>query len=108
SRAAPAPPGASSPPGHPPAPLTPRLDALLHAPPDPQQAGPDRRLAPAGLLVGQHHAADRQARPLGPSEQFRAGAEGVRHRRGVLLDPGRTLLVLAEHEAAADRVVGAF
>ena len=42
------------------------------------------------------------------AEQFRGGVKGIRHRRRIGLDPGRTVLILAEDETTADRVVGAF
>jgi len=42
------------------------------------------------------------------AEQFRGGVKGIRHRRRIGLDTGRTVLILTEDEPTADRVVGAF
>jgi hypothetical protein len=62
-------------------------------------------LAAPGLLVGEHHIADRQALAGAEVEQFPARAERELHL-GLVEDhpvgPGRGLV---DHEPAADRVV---
>jgi hypothetical protein len=47
-----------------------------------------------------------QPAALGLGEQLGPAEEGVRHRRGIRHDLRCPGLVLAEHEPAADRVVG--
>ena len=80
-------------------------DAILHRLPDGEQPLTDFRLAAPGLLVFQHDPGDGLAGIRAQPEQFVAGMERVRQRRGVGHDAVFGGLVVVDHEAAADGVV---
>jgi hypothetical protein len=85
--------------------------AVLHHLPDAQQAGVDLGVVAPVALVQAHHAGDRGAQRACQRQQLGAAAERVRQHRGVGRDDALALAVggdlIADDEAAADRVVGA-